>query len=189
MVTGTPCVGKTVVSSLLASKLDALHIDLGEIVKLEKLWSDVDKARGTLVADMSKLSRRIQEMTESSKRDIVLDGHYGFDVVPAKSIHVVFVLRREPGELRKLMRKRGFKGKKLKENLAAEVLDVCLFNAVKVSGVDKVCEIDFSGKKAETVVEEMIGVLEGRKTSCVGIVDWLGKLEKEGRLEDFLEDF
>lgn len=174
---------------MLASKLDAVHIDLGEIVKREKLWSDVDKVRGTLVADLSKLSRRIQEMTENSRHDIVLDGHYGFDVVPAESISVVFVLRREPDELRKLMQKRGFGAKKLKENLAAEVLDVCLFNAVKVSGVDSVCEIDFTGKQAETVVAEMIEVLEGRERRRVGIVDWLGKLEKEGRLEEFLEDF
>jgi adenylate kinase len=189
VVTGTPGVGKTVVSSLLASKLDALHINLGELVKRERLWSDVDKTRGTLIADMPKLSRRVQEIIKSFERDFVLDGHYAVDVVPAKSIHIVFVLRREPDELRRLMRKRGFRGKKLKENLAAEVLDVCLYNAVKVCGVDKVCEIDVTGKRAEDVVNETIAVLEGKKACAVGIVDWLGKLEREGRLEEFLEDF
>jgi len=189
VVTGTPGAGKTVVSNLLASRLDAFHIDLGELVKREKLWSGVDKTRKTLIADIPKLSKRVQEMIEHSERHIVLDGHYAVDVVPAKSIHIVFVLRREPAELRRSMEKRGFKGKKLKENLAAEVLDVCLYNAVKACGVEKVCEIDVTGKKADEVVEEVVAVLEEQKACAVGTVDWLGKLENEGRLEEFLEDF
>ena len=189
VVTGTPSVGKTVVSSLLASRLDAVHIDLGELVKREKLWSDLDKARATLIADMPKLSKQVQRMIERSERDIVLDGHFAVDVVPAKDVHIVFVLRREPDELRRLMLKRGFKGNKLGENLAAEVLDVCLYNAVKACGVEKVCEIDVTGRKADEVVEEAVSVLEGREACVVGIVDWLGKLDSEGRVEEFLEDF
>jgi len=189
VVTGTPGVGKTIVSSLLASRLNAFHIDLGKLVEQEKLWSDVDKTRGTLIVDISKLSRRVQEIIEHSEEDIILDGHYAVDVVPAKNVHVVFALRREPDELRQTMQTRGFKGKKLKENLAAEVLDVCLYNAVKACGVKKVCEINVTGKKAEKVVEEIVAVLEGKKLCAVGIVDWLGKLENEGRLEEFLEDF
>jgi adenylate kinase len=189
VVTGTPCVGKSVVSSLLASKLKALHIDLGELVKKEKLWSEVDKTRDTLVANASKLSKRLQQIIACSKQDVVLDGHYAVDVVPAKSVHIVFVLRREPDELRGVMLKRGFKGEKLKENLAAEVLDVCLYNAAKVCGVEKLCEIDVTGKKPEDVVKEAVAILDGRKPCLVGIVDWLGKLEKEGRLEEYLEDF
>lgn len=189
MVTGTPGVGKTLVSRLLASKLDALHIDLGELVQRERLWSEVDKTRETLIADMPKLSKRVQEMIKRSKKDVVLDGHYAVNVVPAENVSIVFVLRREPEELRRSMRKRGFEGKKLKENLAAEILDVCLYNAVKVCGLEKVCEIDATGKQAEEVVEEAATVLEGKKSCTVGTVDWLGKLEKEGRLEEFLEDF
>jgi len=189
VVTGTPGVGKTVVSSLLASRLNAFHIELGELVKREKLWSDMDKTRETLIADMPKLSKLVQEIIERSELDIILDGHYSVDVVPAENIHIVFVLRREPDKLRRSMRKYGFKEKKLKENLAAEVLDVCLYNAVKVCGVEKVCEIDVTGKKTDDVAKEAVAVLEGKKACAVGIVDWLGKLEKEGRLEEFLEDF
>lgn len=185
VVSGTPSVGKTVVSSLLASRLDAFHIDLGKLVKREKLWSDVDKARETLIADMPKLSKRVQEMVEHSEQDIVLDGHYAVDVVPPKNIRIVFVLRREPDELRRSMQRRGFRGKKLKENLAAEVLGVCLYNAVKVCGLEKVCEIDVTGKKANEVVEEVVAVLESKQACAVGTVDWLGKLENEGRLEEF----
>jgi adenylate kinase len=189
VITGTPGVGKTVVSKLLASKLDALHINLGELVKQKKLWSAVNETRQTLIADMPKLSKHVQKIIASCKQDIVLDGHYAVDVVPPSQIEKAFVLRREPDELRQSMLKRGFKDRKLKENLAAEVLDVCLYNAVKACGVEKVCEIDVTGKKTEDVANEIIAVLKGEKPCSVGIVDWLGKLEDEGRLEEFLKDF
>jgi len=189
VVTGTPGVGKTVVSKLLASKLNAFHINLGELVKRERLWSDLDETRQTLVADMPRLSRRVQKIMAGCGRDIVLDGHYAVDVVPASDIDKVFVLRREPEELRRSLLKKGFKDRKLKENLAAEILDVCLYSAVKACGVERVCEIDVTGKRAEIVVNEVVAVLKGEKPCSVGVVDWLGKLESEGRLEEFLEDF
>ena len=104
-------------------------------------------------------------------------------------MNTVFVLRRDPAELMGVLEKRGFEGKKLWENLAAEILDVCLLDALSACGADKVCEIDVSGKTVEAVVEEMILVLEKRKACRSGIVDWLGKLEAEGRLGEFLRDF
>lgn len=189
LVMGTPGVGKTTVSRLLASKLDAVHVNLAELVERENLISGVDKARETLIADTSRVSKRIQEIIRESERDVIIDGHYAVDVVPAKNIYIVFVLRRDPDELKGFMEDRGFKERKLWENLAAEILDVCLWDAVSTCGSDKVCEIDASGKRVEDIVEDMISALEGRKKCRVGVVDWLGKLEAEGRLDDFLKTF
>ena len=189
LVTGTPGVGKTTVSRSLASKLDAVYISLAELVERERLISGVDKARGTLIADTDKVSKRMQEIIKSSECDVIVDGHYAVDVVPPKDVHLVFVLRRDPSELKNIMENRGFKERKLWENLAAEILDVCLWDAVSACGSDKVCEIDVSGKRIEEVVEDIILMLERRKKCQVGIVDWLGKLEGEGRLHEFLKSF
>jgi adenylate kinase len=189
LITGTPGVGKTAVSHLLASRLNATHIDLTKLVKQEKLSSGVDKARGTPIADTEKVSQRVQKIIKGSKRDIIIDGHYAVDVLPPKDIHLVFVLRRDPEELKGVLEKRGFRKRKLWENLAAEILDVCLWDAVHACGSEKVCEIDVSRKGIEEVVEETVSVLEGKRRRSVGIVDWLGKLEREGRLHDFLKDF
>jgi len=189
LVTGTPGVGKTSISRLLASKLNAAYINLGELVERERLIIGVDKVRGTLIADTDKVSKRVQEIIRSSEHDIIVDGHYAVDVVPTKDVRMVFVLRRDPNELKNIMENQGFKERKLWENLAAEILDVCLWDAVAACGSDKVCEIDVSGKKIEEVVEEIILMLEGKKKCQVGIVGWLGKLEGEGRLHDFLKPF
>jgi len=189
LITGTPGVGKTAVSQFLASKLKAIHIDLTKLVKQEKLTSGVDKARKTLIADMKKVSERVQDIIKSYEQDIIIDGHYSMNVLPAKNVHLAFVLRRDPEELKKTMEDRGFKNRKLWENLAAEILDVCLWDAVRACGADKVCEIDVTSKTIEEVAEEIVAVLEEKRKCRVGIVDWLGKLEKEGRLDEFLKDF
>jgi adenylate kinase len=189
LVTGTPGVGKTSISRSLASKLDAFYVSLAELVKQERLISGVDKARGTLIADTDRVSKQMQEVIKSSERDVIVDGHYAVDVVPPKDVHLVFVLRRDPSELKSVMENRGFNERKLWENLAAEILDVCLWDAVSACGSDKVCEIDVSGKRIEEIVKDVILVLEAKEKCRVGIVDWLGKLEGEGRLHEFLKHF
>jgi len=190
LIVGTPGVGKTVVSKLLAFKMDAMYINLAELVKREKLILGVDETRNSLIADTDKVSKRIRKILENSvERDVVIDGHYAMDIVSAKDVHLAFVLRRNPDELKKTLESRGFGEKKLWENLAAEVLDVCLWDAISACGSEKVCEIDISDRKMEDIVKEMILVLNGEKKCRVGIVDWLGKLEAEKRLHEFLKDF
>jgi len=171
LVTGSPGVGKTVVSRLLATRLNGLRIGLAELVKQEGLISGLDEARETLIADMEKVSKRTLEIMEDCEGDVIVDGHYAVDVVPTEDVNLVFVLRRHPDELKSFMEKRGFGNRKLWENLAAEILDVCLSEAVETCGVDKVCEIDATGKSVEEVVEDIILILEGRQndgsTVCV----------------------
>jgi len=189
LVTGTPGVGKTTVSHKLASRLDAVYIGITELVKKQKLFTSVDEERKTLIADTEKVSKQLQKILAKTEGSIIIEGHYAVDVVPKKDVNTVFVLRRDPLELKGALEKRGYDEKKLWENLAAEILDVCLWDALSACGSDKVCEIDVSGKTVETVVEEMMLVLEKRKDCRQGIVDWLGKLENDGQLEEFLRKF
>lgn len=185
LITGTPAVGKTTVSSLLASKLNATHIDLAELVKREDLASGQDKQRDTLIVNTEDLSKTVQTIIKASRRDFIVDGHYAIDTVPPKDINLVFVLRRSPDELKKAMEDRGFGEEKLRENLAAEILDICLWEAVSTCGHDKVCEVNVTGREIKEVVEEVTQILQGKVECRVGIVDWLGKLDKEERLQDF----
>ena len=187
LVTGTPGVGKTTISHKLASKLDAVYIGITELVKKKKLITSVDEDRRTLIADTEKVSKQLQEILANTEGSIIIEGHYVVDVVPKKDVNTVFVLRRDPRELKSALENRRYEEKKLWENLAAEILDVCLWDALSACGVDKVCEIDVSGKTVEAVVEEIMMVLEKRKECRHGIVDWLGKLENEGQLKEFLK--
>ena len=188
LITGTPCVGKTSTAKVLALKLDALCINLTELATRENLIQEKDEQRNTLIVDEKRMKRRISEIIkESTKDDIIIDGHYAANVVPQEHVSYVFVLRRDPVELRKLMEKSGFSENKTWENLASEILDVCLVDALNLHGTDKVCELDVSGKTVEESVKAMLDVLGGFKKCYVGVVDWLGKLEKEGFLDRYLK--
>jgi len=182
-------VGKTIVSEGLAKKLRAVHIDIGDLVKREGLASGYDEKRQTWIADNKKLEKRLQPIMSGTRKNVIVDGHYATDVIPKSQISRVFVLRCHPMQLRQRMQARGFEGAKLKENLAAEILDVCLTDSVNIVGVDKVCEIDTTDKTVDAVINEIASVIRRGKRCTVGTVDWLGQLEIEGSLDQYLTEF
>ena len=188
IITGTPGVGKSSVSKMLASILGARLVSIGELVKREGLYTGWDEERETLIADTDRLSKRISEIIDVEKRTIIIEGHYAVHVVPPEKVDLIFILRRDPRELKKTLEDRGYSRRKVMENLAAEILDVCLFDAVDVCGVEKLCEIDTTSKSPEEVVDEIISVIKGERKPEVGIVDWLGMLESEGILDDYLKE-
>lgn len=186
VITGTPGVGKSKVSRLLAEKLDAEYLNLGDLAKVECVIG-FDEERDTLIVDTEALKRIISDKVERTNHNLILDGHLSAQVVPPNHVSMVFVLRRDPDDLKVTLKKKGFKGKKLKENLEAEILDVCLYDAVEVFGKDKVCEVDTTGKRAEEVICEVISILQDKSPCRISIVDWLGKLDSENRLREFLD--
>jgi len=85
------------------------------------------------------------------------------------------------------MQKCGFDEPKLYENLAAEILDNCLVEAFQFHAEpSKVCELDATSKTVEELVEEISEVLK-TGVCYAGFVDWLGMLEKEGVLDQYLK--
>jgi len=184
VVTGTPGVGKTMVSKVLAERLEGLYISLTDIVKRENLRLYMDSERDTIVADLRVLSDRVSNIINESSCDVVVDGHYASEVVSSEVVSYAFVLRIEPDKLRQRLRERGYSEEKVLENLASEILDVCLFDAVARYGVEKVDEIEVTYKDVDEVIEEILAVLNGRTKAKSGKVDWLGKLEEEDRLSE-----
>jgi len=185
-ITGTPGVGKTTISRLLAKTLRGAHMDLGRVVKRKGLTLGLDRKRRTFIADTSKLSELVKACAREESGPIVVNSHLAPDVVPKRMLRMAFVLRCSPNELRARMKRRGYIEEKIRENLMAEALDVCLSEAISAYGRGRVHEIDCTDKAPREIVDEMIEVLEGRLKPMVGRVDWLAELEKLGRT-DLLE--
>lgn len=189
VITGTPGVGKSSVSSLLVSRLGGVHVNLSDLVRKEELSWGSDRERKSLIVDEKRTSNRVREIIRQSEGYVIIDGHFAVDVVAVKDVLLAFVLRRNPDELMEILRKRGFNETKVMENVGAEILDVCLFDALKAYGKKKICEVDVSGRTVEDVADDIISLVNGRKECRVGFVDWLTKLEFEGRLDEFLASF
>ena len=162
-------------------------MELGDLVKRERLTSGYDKQRRTLIANTGKLAKRVQQIAKQHKGDVIIDGHYASAVIPKTKVTKAFVLRCHPRQLKQQMEKRGFRGAKLWENLAAEILDVCLYEAIMKIGIEKVCEIDTTNKTIDDIVNEILSSYRGKKECTVGSIDWLGRLEKEGILDNYLK--
>jgi adenylate kinase len=187
LVTGTPCVGKTTLALQLSKNLNAMYINLTELAGKEHLVLSEDKERQTKVINEQKMRSKLRELLDKTgDSTIIIDGHYAAAVVPKSRVTHVFVLRRNPVELHAFMQKNGFQGLKLWENLASEILDVCLAEAVRRQDKEKVCELDVTGKTVDAIASEVLAVLDNRKKCRVGSIDWLGMLETQGVLDEYL---
>ncbi len=186
VITGTPGVGKSSVSRLLALELNAVYIGLSELVEQEGLSVGPDGKRATQIADIEAVSQRVKELVSQHQEFVIIEGHFAMDVVAKEDVLLAFVLRRSPDQLRTILRGRKFDEHKVTENVAAEILDVCLFDTVRAFGQRKTCELDVSGVSVEETAAGIARIVAGTQPCHTGIVDWLGMLESEGRLCEFL---
>ena len=188
LITGTPCVGKTSTAKQLVAKLDAKYINLTDFAIAYNLTLGKDTERQTTIIDEEAMQQKLKEtIITSTNANIIVDGHYAAAVTPKSQVTKVFVLRRNPKELKEFMQKRGFSDAKLYENLSAEIIDSCLIEAIQMQK-GKVCELDVTGKTVEENVAEILDVLDKGKKCHAGIVDWLGMLEREGLTDQYLKE-
>ena len=188
LITGIPCTGKTTTAKNLTQKLNALYINLTDFANTHNLTTGEDKTRKTQIIDEEKMRKKLTETINTTENPtIIIDGHYAAAVTPKQYATHIFVLRRNPIELRKLMEKNGYQNTKLWENLAAEILDVSLTEALQEQEDDKVCELDTTGKNPEAVATEILNIINKNKKCPIGKVDWLGMLETQGLTNQYLK--
>ncbi|MCL2359475.1 MAG: adenylate kinase family protein [Nitrososphaerota archaeon] len=185
LITGTPGVGKTTTARVLAVKLGAICINLTDYAKTHGLTLGEDKERQTSIVDEKAMYKSLSKSISATETDIIIDGHYAAAVTPAEFVTHVFVLRRNPAELKEQMQHCGFSEAKINENLSAEILDSCLIEALQ-NQQDKVCELDVSGQTTDDIVEVMLKVLNNTRKCYSGFVDWLGMLERENITDKYL---
>jgi len=183
-ITGSPGVGKTTISHLLAERLKARHIDLSKLALEEGLVEEWDEERDTAIVDIKAVKRRVERLQRRYGR-LIIEGHYAHDVAPKGSW--IFVLRRAPWRLRDELEERGYDAGKVRENVEAELLDICLSEAIETHGSGRVHEVDTTDKTPQEIVEEIYEVLRGVRPPRIGVVDWLGRPEAKQLLE-WLED-
>ena len=184
VLTGVPGVGKTTAAGMLAERLGGTHIDLSDLAEREGLITGWDEQRGTGVADLVGIRDRLAQIRGSSKEPLIVGGHFAADIIPPEKASFIFVLRRAPWRLKEELEARGYGEGKVRENVEAELLDVCLVEALEAYGPERVCEIDTTNRTPGEVVEEILSIISGEGTCRRGYIDWFGCAESEKLLED-----
>lgn len=188
LVTGTPGVGKTAFSQRLACRINAKYVDLNSLVKNERIIVSKGAEDDSVTVDLPALRRRVQRFcSKPCKEPIILDGHLSHLIASPSKVRIVFVLRCDPRILWRRLERRGYSREKLKENLLAEILDVCLVESLKRFGEEKVCEINASQAGVDECVRLALAVLSREVKPTVGLFDWIAVLEADGDLLKILE--
>ncbi len=162
LITGTPGTGKTAVSELLAKNTGA------DVLKISDFATD-DVTEGmegeTRIVNIEKLERKIKGHISGSA---IIDGHL------SHAMHLgdlVVVLRTDPRVLERRLEEKGFDREKIRENLEAEALDVCLVESLERH--ENVFEIDTTDKRPEEVADDILKIIDGRGEEFgPGKIDW-----------------
>ncbi|KAF2012884.1 P-loop containing nucleoside triphosphate hydrolase protein [Aaosphaeria arxii CBS 175.79] len=128
VVTGTPGVGKTTHAEQLARNLGFKHLSVNHIVKDEGFHEGKDEETGSWVVDEDKLLDYLEAADISSSGGNIIDWH-ACDLFPERWVDLVIVLRCDSTVLYDRLSARGYKGKKLDENMDSEIMQVLLDEA------------------------------------------------------------
>lgn len=130
-VSGCVGCGKTRYSKKLAKEKDYEYIDLNKIIDENKLKEKYDRKRKTWEVDVKKLNKILIELIKNSKRNMIIDGHLSH-YLPRKYVDKVVIVKCELKKLKKRLEKRRYSKSKIRENLDAEIFDVCFEEAKKL---------------------------------------------------------
>ena len=138
-VSGCVCCGKTKYSKKLAKEKNYEYIDLNKVIDDNKLKDKYDKKRKTWEVDVSKLKKILVKLIKNSKKNLVIDGHLSHYLSP-KYVTKVIIMKCELKKLKKRLEKRGYNKLKIRENLDAEIFDVCYEEAKELGHKVEVIE-------------------------------------------------
>ena len=177
-ITGTPGTGKTSVAKELVRE-GYIVLDLNRIACETDFLLGRDEKRKSNIVDIDKLNLFIKK--NYSKFDIVfVEGHLSHLL---KCVDKLIVLRLEPSQLKKHLKKKRWNEKKIKENLESEILDIVLCESVDIHSKDNIAEFNVTNKSVDEIVSIIIDLLkDGFKNLQrykIGNIDWSEEILKD----------
>lgn len=131
LVSGTTGTGKTTIAKRLAKKKNYQYIDLNKLLIKKRLYSGYDKKLKTYIIEPSKAVKLMVNLIKASKeKGLVIDSHLAH-FLPMKYADLCIITKTSLKKLKKRLEKRKYPKEKIKENMEAEILDVCLVEALE----------------------------------------------------------
>jgi adenylate kinase len=163
-ITGTPGTGKSAIAAELARRGHTV-VHITDIVQPYVIGDD--KERGTQVIDVDRF------VDEFKPVNGFVEGHFAH-LLPGDRI---VVLRCRPDELKERLEKRSYHAEKIRENMDAEALDVCLIETVDAYDPAQIFELDSTGREPSWCADQIERFVSGEIPASFGTIDWSMYLE------------
>ncbi len=193
IISGTPGCGKTSVTNELSKLIDAKIISLNELAVSDDFSFEYDKERKTYIVDfkifLPYILKKIKIIKMNDPKFLIIESHFS-DIIPNKLIDYVFILRCDPDELAKRLKKKDYNLDKITENVQSEILGNCANYLVQKKIKKPIFEIDTTNLNIESVAKTINDILFAKievKNYNLGKIDWLEKLFQEDRLVGFFD--
>jgi len=149
IITGTPATGKSTLAKILVKQLNYEHLDLHQYYK--QLATQYNKKKQCYDLNQKKVLKLVREkLTSTKKEGIIIDSHISHHL-PKSLVNLCIVLTcSNLKELEKRLKNRKYSKQKIRENLDAEIFQICLTQAQEnghnLIVIDTSTKIDLSNR-------------------------------------------
>ena len=193
IISGTPGCGKTSVANELSKLINANIMSLNELAVSDDFSFEYDRERKTYIVDfkifLPYILKKIKIIKINDPKFLIIESHFS-DIIPKKYIDYIFILRCDPDELAKRLKKKNFDENKITENVQSEILGNCVNYFVKKKIKKPIYEIDTTNLNIESVAKTINDIIFAKldvEDYYLGKIDWLEKLFQEDRLVRFFD--
>ena len=180
VLTGNPGVGKHTTASEIM-KQNAMY----EIIDINNLAIELgltEKAKETLEVYVAELKIKMKQKVSNNS---LIVGHLAPYVLDESDVDVVIVLRKNPMDLIKVFKNRGYSKEKIKSNTAAEFIGVTFNDSISSFGKEKTFQIDTTNKTPEQVTSIIDKIVNGKNKG--DMVDWFHLADKSAAIQELLD--
>ncbi len=123
-ITGSPGVGKSTLAKILTKRLGFDRLDLHHYYK--RISTGYNRSKQSYDVDYQKFEKLVKEKLKEAERGLVIDSHISH-LLPNKLVDLCIVLIcSDLNKLKKRLKRRKYAEKKIRENLDAEIFQICL---------------------------------------------------------------
>ncbi len=187
LITGTPGTGKTTVSRLLATELRACYVNPKNLLRRKSIDYAYDEKRRTRTVSLVSLRKALYDRASRADHGLVIDSHIAPEIGIVPKLVRAIVLRCDPVVLQRRLERKRWSKSKISENLQAEILDICLWDAVQNYGLENIVEIDTTGKTPSDVLQLIMKEMHKKRIQRQPRVNWLLRLKRRGILATYFE--
>ncbi len=128
IITGTPGTGKTSLAKMLSKELKFKLVKVDKLIDQEKICEAYDQENECKIVDLKKFKKHLIKKIKESKENLIIESHLSHHL-PKNQVDLCLVTKTNLKDLNQRLVDRGYSDQKIRDNLDAEIFDLCLTEA------------------------------------------------------------